>query len=380
MIGRIDGLSSFVPLQAVPKQHLAYLLNQVESRILFEGGVFQSQFTGRDCYLYLYSGEVIVRTAGRSDEVVVATENLLPLAYQCYQPVEVEALTDSELLIFPAKQLRQMLCWSQMAEFQRVQVAGDPTRDEDAQWINFILDSNLFFKVPPTNVSTIFAKLQPVPVVAGQVIVKQGDLADACYFVKEGSAAVEVTNTAGTETKLVAKLGPGRCFGEDALVNRTQRNASVTMLQAGVLMRLSKQDFLPLMKKDHAPVVELDYLLQKIGRDDQCVVVDVRTDCEYDFGHLESAINISLDLLPLHLPRLKRDVEYILYSDSGFRSNAGAVAMARLGFRVSTFAAGLSELYASMVLNPTLQPLITRKPYWVKDGSVVSGQESGVTR
>ena len=380
MNDRIDSLSSFVPLQGIPKQHMAYLLNQVESKFLFRGAVFQSQYIGRDCYLYLYSGEVIVRTACRPDETVVATENLYPLAYQCYQPVEIEALVDTELLIFPAAALRQMLCWSQMAEFQRVQIAEDPTRDEDASWINFILDSNLFFKVPPTNVSMIFSKLTTKQVTTDEIIVKQGEVGNACYFIKEGVAAVEIIEPEETEAKLVAKIGPGRCFGEDALVNQTQRNATVTMQSDGVLMCLAKDNFLPLMKKDQAPIVDLNYLLENIGRDEKCVIIDVRTESEYQFGHLESAINISLDILPLHLPRLSKDIEYILYSDSGFRSNAGAVALVRLGYEASSFAAGLAELYASMVLNPSLRPLITQKPYWVKNGLVVSDQPVGVTK
>ncbi|BFM07437.1 hypothetical protein GCM10025791_02240 [Halioxenophilus aromaticivorans] len=341
--------------------------------------MFQSQFIGRDCFLFLYSGEVVVRTACRPEETIVARENLYPLAYQCYQPVEVEALSDAELLIFPAKELRNVLCWSQMAEFQRVQIAGDPTRDEDAQWINFILDSNLFFKVPPTNVSTIFSKLRRQVVNRGDVVVQQGEVGEACYFIKYGLAAVTISDVETGEEKLVAKIGPGRCFGEDALVNQTQRNATVTMLQDGVLMRLEKDDFLPLMKKDLAAVVELDYLLENIGHDDRCILIDVRTEAEYEFGHLESAINISLDILPLHLPRLRRDVEYILYSDSGFRSNAGAVAMQKLGYNVCSFATGLADLYASMVLNPSLKPLITQKRYWVKGGAVVSDHPRGVT-
>jgi len=380
MKGRINSLRSFVPLQAIPDQHLTYLLNKVQSRFLFKGAIFQSQFIGRDCYLFLYSGEVIVRTAYRPEQTVTATENLYPLAYQAYQAVEIEATTDSELLIFPALELKKLLCWSQMAEFQRVQIAGDPTRDEDAEWINFILDSNLFFKVPPTNVSEIFSKLKARVVSSGDVIVTQGEIGNACYFIKEGVAKVEVSDPGSNTRNIVAKIGPGRCFGEDALVNKTQRNATVTMLENGVLMRLAKDDFLPLMKKDQARHVELDYLLAKIGQDEDCIIIDVRTEPEYEFGHLETAINISLDMLPLHLPRLDKKFEYILYSDSGFRSNAGAVALAKLGFNVSCFAPGIAELYASLALNPTLKPLITNKPYWVKDGYVVSDQSSGVTK
>ena len=380
MQGKLDSLSSFVPLQGIPEQHLSYLLKRVQSRFLFKGASFQTQFSGHEHYLYLYSGEVLVRSKGQPDQFVKATENLLPLAYQCYQPVEITAITDSELMMFPSLELKKQLCWSQMAEFQRVQIAGDPTRDEDAEWINFILDSNLFFKVPPTNVSQIFSKLTPRVVSNSDVIVRQGDIGNACYFIKEGRAKVEVTDASTGEDKIIAEIGPGRCFGEDALVNKTQRNATVTMIENGVLMRLSKDDFLPLLKKDQATTVDFDYLLAKIGQDPECILIDVRTVPEYQFGHLETSVNISLDILPLHLPRLNKNFEYILYSDINFRSNAGAVALKQLGYNATAFEGGLTDIYASLAMNPALSQLITTRQYWIKDGYAVSDQESGVTK
>lgn len=380
MNGKISSLSSFVPLQGIPEQHLTYLLNRVQSRFLFKGANFQAKYSGYEYYFYLYSGEVLVRCKGQPEQRVRATENLLPLAYQCYQPVEISALTDSEIMMFPSLELKKQLCWSQMAEFQRVQIAGDPTRDEDAEWINFILDSNLFFKVPPTNVSQIFSKLTPRVVSNGDVIVRQGEIGNACFFIKEGRAEVEVTDPTTGVTKVVAEIGPGRCFGEDALVNKTQRNATVSMIENGVLMRLSKDDFLPLLKKDQATTVDLDYLLAKIGQDPKCVIIDVRTVPEYQFGHLETSVNIALDILPLHLPRLNKEFEYILYSDACFRSNAGAVALNKLGYNASAFEGGLADIYASLDMNPALSQLITSKPYWLRDGYVISDQELGATK
>jgi hypothetical protein len=213
MTGSITNLHSFVPLQGIPEQHLAYLKDHVKTRFLFKGASLPPMQLGLDTNIYLYSGEVAIKHVdGAQIDIVQATENLLPLAYQYFGVVEITAQTDAELIVIPLSELRKQLCWSQMAEFQRVQIAGDPTRDEDAEWINFILDSNLFFKVPPTNVSEIFSKLTPKVVSKGDVIVRQDEVGNACYFIKEGSARVDITNRDGL-TQCVAEIGPGRCFG-----------------------------------------------------------------------------------------------------------------------------------------------------------------------
>ena len=50
----------------------------------------------------------------------------------------------------------------------------------------------------------------------------------------------------------LAELGVGETFGEEALIAEAKRNATVTMLTDGVLMRLNKQDFRDLM---HEPLL-----------------------------------------------------------------------------------------------------------------------------
>ena len=47
----------------------------------------------------------------------------------------------------------------------------------------------------------------------------------------------------------LAELGVGDTFGEEALIAEAKRNATVTMLTDGVLMRLNKQDFRELMNE-----------------------------------------------------------------------------------------------------------------------------------
>ncbi len=47
----------------------------------------------------------------------------------------------------------------------------------------------------------------------------------------------------------LAELGVGDTFGEEALISEAKRNATVSMLTDGVLMRLNKQDFRDLMNE-----------------------------------------------------------------------------------------------------------------------------------
>ncbi|GAB2196988.1 hypothetical protein MAH4_09940 [Sessilibacter sp. MAH4] len=385
---KIDGLHSFVPLQGIPQQHLEFLLDKASSYFVLKGASVETDQFGSEVIVYLYSGEVEITYPNGELQNVNANTNLLPLAYQAQSTVKLTAVSDSELLIFPVDDLRKQLCWSQMAEFQRVQIAGDPTRDEDAEWINFILDSNLFFKVPPTNVADIFSKLTPKVVSAGDVIVRQGEIGNACFFIKEGRARVDIYDPMTQISATVAEIAAGRCFGEDALVNKTKRNATVTMIENGVLMRLAKDDFLPLMEEESSPKVELKYLLPlirglseaKSAEESTKILVDVRTSPEYEVSHLRNAVNISLDLLPLHLPRLDTSAEYVFYSDTGFRSDAAALVLSKLGYKAMSLAGGFKKVLSKCLVNPEWQKLISDQSYWLRGGQVVADQSSATIK
>lgn len=61
---------------------------------------------------------------------------------------------------------------------------------------------------------------------AGEVIVKQGDVGDSCYFISDGSVNIIHRNHKGTDEK-VAYLEKGDLFGEMSLLTGAPRNATV---------------------------------------------------------------------------------------------------------------------------------------------------------
>jgi len=90
------------------------------------------------------------------------------------------------------------------------------------------------------------------------VIVRQGDEADALYFVQSGEVEVRLRGADGTETP-VATIGAGDYFGEIGVLTGGARLADVVALEPTELLRLSKADY----ERFLAQVVEID---QELGR------------------------------------------------------------------------------------------------------------------
>ena len=333
---------SLVPLKDMNASHLLELLKDnaaihvFRAQVLFETGSYDPSYT------YLLHGDVELQYDDGHSEIVKGRSALFPIVPLVPRPCRALALSDCQALKVDAQQLDRLLAWSQISDYLQLQIADQPDLDEDADWMMTVVRSNLFSKVPPTNIEQIFSRLTPQPVDAGDVILRQGELGDGCYFIQEGQA--RVTHAGHGKSEWIADIGVGRCFGEDALVNETVRNATVTMVTAGVLLRLEKQDFLALLREPEIPQVELESLYEN---PDTYTLIDVRTEGEYSEGHLEGAANIPVSLLPLQMRQLDKSHHYVTCCNSGRRSNAVTFLLRQRGYQVSSLASGLGKLYAS---------------------------------
>jgi ABC-type lipoprotein export system ATPase subunit len=74
--------------------------------------------------------------------------------------------------------------------------------------------------------SSSTSKLTPLTFTAGSVIIKEGDLADRFYIVLRGRVDVTLEHPTGHHI-LVDNLGPGKYFGETAMLRGTRRTATV---------------------------------------------------------------------------------------------------------------------------------------------------------
>jgi CRP/FNR family transcriptional regulator, cyclic AMP receptor protein len=85
----------------------------------------------------------------------------------------------------------------------------------------------------------------------GQIIISQGDLADAVFYVKTGKVKVTVVSEQGKEA-VVAILGADEFFGEGCLSGRTQRLTTVTAVEESVVMRLEKATIVRVIHQEPA--------------------------------------------------------------------------------------------------------------------------------
>lgn len=112
--------------------------------------------------------------------------------------------------------------------------AAPPEGDE----LRILVSVPMFAPLPGGTLEHLAARLVPLRVDAGSMIVREGDAGDRFYIVAEGALHVSQGGVA------LAGLGPGDSFGEIALLRDTARTATVTASTAAVLYALDREDFL----------------------------------------------------------------------------------------------------------------------------------------
>jgi HlyB family type I secretion system ABC transporter len=103
-------------------------------------------------------------------------------------------------------------------------------------------DLALFEFVPPDVRTLVAATFQPLTFTFGEVIVREGDDADAFYVLSAGRARVVKEGGDGQEVTL-AMLGPGDTFGETGLLERSTRTATVRASGDVEVLRLDRALF-----------------------------------------------------------------------------------------------------------------------------------------
>ena len=82
----------------------------------------------------------------------------------------------------------------------------------------------------------------------GEDVMRAGEPGESCFFVLEGVAEVSVGS--GSGRAVVAGLGPGEVVGETALLLNEPRSATVTAATDLLVLRLPRDLFGDLLRKD----------------------------------------------------------------------------------------------------------------------------------
>jgi rhodanese-related sulfurtransferase len=204
-----------------------------------------------------------------------------------------------------------------------------------------LLQTKAFQRIPPGNIQAIFMRMQQVNFSAGDVIIKQGDEGDYFYVVTKGSCSVTRETPLNQEGIKLAELQEGDTFGEEALISEAMRNATVTMMADGAVMRLGKEDFNKLLNEPMINWVDHDQAKEIVANGGHWL--DVRLPSEFEAFHEDGAINIPLYFIRLKLNTLDPAKPYVLCCDTGRRSSAGTFILNEQGFDTCVLRGGLND-------------------------------------
>lgn len=333
-------LQALVPFNALSPAHFNEVMQktQVEEfragRVVFKEGDHDNQS------IYLLKGELNLLAGNEVVGVVKAGSDAArhPVAQQQPRQVTARAKTNVVIARVDSGLLDIMLTWDQSSGYEVAEIDDD----EDGDWMTRILQSQAFLKLPPSNIQRLLMSVESVPVRAGDVIIRQGGDGDYFYIIKNGRCMVTRRPSPNAKEVKLAELADGDAFGEDALVSDAKRNATITMMTDGVLMRLAKQDFNELLKE---PLLsKLNYKEAEALIAKGAELLDVRLPGEFENNHIANSRNIPLSALRLEANTLARGKKYIVCCDTGRRSASAAFVLSQRGFEVFVLEDGFASV------------------------------------
>jgi formylglycine-generating enzyme required for sulfatase activity/rhodanese-related sulfurtransferase len=331
-------LQEFAPLNALSNERFSEVSDKIiieevlAGRYLFRKGDRDNQS------IYLLEGKVNLIDGFRkvTGEVEAGTDmSRYAISNQQPRPLSARAVKKCIIARIDSGLLDVFLTWDQSSSAEVVEIGAD----DDQDWMTRILQTDAFIKIPPAMIQSLLIKMQSYPVKAGDVVIRQGDAGDYFYTIHAGRCLVTRKDAPDAEDQLLAELSEGTSFGEDALVSDAKRNATVTMLTDGHLMRLAKVDFIELLKNQLVKRVKYDEAAELV--DEGAVWVDVRTVDEYENGCFEDSVNMPLSSLRDELSELVFNTKYVICCDTGRRSESAGFMLSHKGFDVYVLEGGI---------------------------------------
>jgi CRP-like cAMP-binding protein len=342
-VATVEVLRKFAPLDGMKRENLTALAKKVSVKSLSRGRALFSEGDTDKRTVWLVSGRVEALEKSRLIGTVNGgtPEARNPLYPSLPRRATVRAIDDISFLSIDSDLLDVMITWDQTGSYEVAELQVQLQSAGSDEWMTTLLQTNAFHRIPPANIQAIFQRLQRTPCRAGEVVIKQGDEGDYFYIIVQGKCAVTRETPLSREGIKLAELNVGDTFGEEALIAEAKRNATVTMVTDGVLMRLNKQDFRELMNAPLLQWVNPEQARKIIERGGRWL--DVRLPSEHQNLGIEGALNVPLYLIRLKLSTLDRAKPYIVYCDTGRRSSAAAYILVERGFDAYVLTGGLGN-------------------------------------
>lgn len=311
------------PINSLNHEHFADLLKKIKVETFNNGQYIFKKDDSDKVHVYVIKGEVELVENKKILKTIAtgSSDSLLPLAQSFPRAVAARAKGVAEIIKVNSDMLDIMLTWDQTGSYS-VESVDSNDIDDSTDWMTRILRTRAFHRIPPANIQAMFMRMEAVSFKSGDVVISQGEAGDYFYTIQSGKCIVTRSTPTNQKGVKLATLTVGDSFGEEALISDSTRNASVTMLTNGSLMRLNKEDFNSLLNE---PLLNwVDYSAVKQMVSESAVLLDVRLPAEFKQKHLKGSKNIPLIFLRMKADSLDKSKKHIIYCDTGRRSSAAS--------------------------------------------------------
>ena len=339
----VEQLKKYYPFNKMEDKFLPLLLDQFEVYEFENGDDIFKHDNNKSFAKYIIEGAVNITYPSGREKLVKNT------SLQSYYPigeVNTQKLLKSkvksksvQMIFINNVFLDHFSVWDSL--FKESSPNSPLRGHESYNWVVGLLQSRAVQMLPRGHVDQIFKSLEPAYVNAGEEIIAEGSSGDYCYIIVKGE--VDIFKCGADGEDLIASLGAGALFGENALVSKEPRNASVRMKTNGVLMKMIGEKFSSLLKSHVVRWLTVDASYEMIL--DGAQLLDVREEYEFENIGFQGCIHIPLAHLRDECEdKINKDLAVITCSNTGMRCASAAFLLATLGYDVYSMQGGVMGL------------------------------------
>jgi rhodanese-related sulfurtransferase len=331
-----EQLAALAPLAGLSRERLGEL---AEVALIERAARGTDPLAGRlqgEQSVFLLGGEMLLALQGGGTLVVVggSEETRQALNRRKERLARSKAITDVDLLVVDDELLDILATWDQVAAGRGREMSSSGPFSLSS------LRAGVFAQLPAARIDELLRRFERIKTGRGDTLIREGDEGDYYYVIEAGR--FQVGRLVGGADVVLAELKTGDAFGEEALVSDAKRNATVTALTDGQVLRLNRGHFNELLREPLLRRVSYEEASEKARRG--ALWLDVRYPSEYQYDKLPGAINVPLAEVRNMFAVLDRTKEYIAYCQSGRRSAAAAFLFAQRGFKVWLLEGGLKAV------------------------------------
>jgi CRP-like cAMP-binding protein len=335
-------LSRFQEFSALPNQTRQALLESFVLTTYAPGSVIvkKGKCDQGQCF-FLVEGEMELRHSFEERDSVIATDEHNNRAFNALirKTTTIRALTScvvasvKELTLNEEPSLEGQLGVMDVEDTEFESISEHALIDDsfERDWQTNFIQSPLAMNLPYEAILQLLSVMEDVEVQEGEEIVKVNTQGDYFYLIKSGEAQVR-TEASGPYRGEAFVLEAGQYFGDEALVAKTARNASVTMKTKGLVGRFSADMFDELIGRYLVLTEPATFEVPVSPK-----IVDVRFPAEIARGLEGNTQNIPISQLRKRLDGFDKDSTYLVTPANDCRSNLATYLMRQAG--ISAFVA-----------------------------------------